>query len=299
MSASASAGRVPGQAALIEERPFRRGIDEQELQRRELQAHVAREARNGRIIAAGRLITLVVFLGGWYWASGRIVDRLFVSDPVRVVQALWRIIGNGQLPYHIQFTLTETLAGYAIGAVLGLIAAWIVSLSASFQKIVHPFLIGFYAIPKIALAPLMIMWFGLEMTPKIVIAAIFVFFVVFMNTLGGIQTVSPSLVNVARVMGLNNYQLMTKIVYPSAVPNITMALRITVPEAMIGAIIGEFIAGNRGVGYLINSASNQYNTAGVFAGICALLVVVLTMDWLVTVLERRLMKWRSVSSAHH
>lgn len=274
-------------------------VNEQELLQREAAAHAGREARMARFVSTGRFLLLAIFLVGWYWSSGRILDSLFVSNPIKVVHAFWKILANGQLVYHIRFTLVETLAGYFIGAVLGLVFAWVVSLTASFQKIVHPFLIAFYAIPKIALAPLMIMWFGLGMTPKVIIATIFVFFVVFMNTLAGIQNVSHHLLNVARVMGANNYQLMTKIIFPSAVPYIIMALRITVPEAMIGAIIGEFIAGNRGVGYLINAASNQYNTAGVFAGICSLLIIVLTMDWLVSVLERRLMKWRPAGPGQH
>jgi NitT/TauT family transport system permease protein len=188
--------------------------------------------------------------------------------------------------------LLEVGAGYVIGALLGLLFAWLLSLGKTFEKIVRPFFIAFYGIPKIALAPLIIMWFGLGITPKILIAAVFVFFVVSLNTLAGIQAVSGDLINIARVMGANRFDVMTKIVFPSALPYIMTALRITIPQAMVGAIIGEFLAGNRGVGYLINSASNQYNTAGAFAGIATLLVIVLVMDWLVSVAERRFLRWR-------
>jgi NitT/TauT family transport system permease protein len=123
-----------------------------------------------------------------------------------------------------------------------------------------------------------------------------VFFVVFMNTLAGIRAVSQDLINVARVMGASGYRLMTKIIFPSAVPQIVLALRITIPQAMVGAIIGEFLAGNRGVGFLINSASMQYNTARVFAGILALLLVVLAMDVCVSLAERRWLRWRTADA---
>ena len=266
-------------------------VDAHQLQRSEERAYVRVRRRASLLVASGRLLLLILFVAGWAWASDRIVDRLFVSTPLQVAQELWEITANGQLAYHVRFTLLEVLAGYAIGATLGVAFAWIVSLVRLLQQVIHPFFVAFYGIPKIALAPLIIMWFGLGITPKIVIAAIFVFFVVSMNTLAGIHAVSRDLVNVVRVMGAGKVALMTKVVLPSALPYVLTALRITIPQAMVGAIIGEFLAGNRGVGFLINSASNQYNTARAFAGIAVLLVIVLAMDWIVSMAERRLLRW--------
>lgn len=270
-------------------------IDERLLCEREETLFARRHRRAALFVGGGRLLLLVALLAGWYWASGRVLDRLFVSDPIEVVREFWKLTTGGQFAYHMRFTILEVLAGYVIGAVLGLGLAWMLSLGTTLEKILRPFFIAFYGIPKIALAPLIIMWFGLGITPKIFIAAIFVFFVVSLNTLAGIQAVSGDLVSVARVMGADRLAVMTKIVFPSALPHIITALRITIPQAMVGAIIGEFLAGNRGVGFLINSASNQYNTAGAFAGIAALLAIVLTMDWMLSAAERRLLPWRAAA----
>jgi NitT/TauT family transport system permease protein len=276
--------------------PSRPGpVDEERLQRDEVErAHRARR-RSTRLTLTWRFGLLVVLLVGWQLASGSIIDSLFASNPVDVAKAFGDQVSNGQLWYHLRYTLLEVAVGYSAGTLIALTVAGTLSIFTAAHRVLHPFLMAFYAIPKIAIAPLMIMWFGLGLTPKFLLSGIFVFFVVFMNTLAGLRSVSPSLINVARVMGASRPQLLRKVVFPSAIPNVLIAMRITVPEAMVGAIVGEFIAGNRGIGYLINSASNQYDTAAVFAGIIAILIVVLLMDTLVTLLEKRLMRWRPPS----
>ena len=148
-----------------------------------------------------------------------------------------------------------------------------------------------FATPKIALAPLMIIWFGIGILPKVILAATFVFFVVFLSTLAGVATVPPQLVSVVRVMGAAPLAVFRKVVVPSALPFILTALRLTIPAALIGAVIGEFISSNRGVGYLINAASSRYATAEVFAGIGSLLVVVLCMNAGLSLLERSWSRW--------
>jgi NitT/TauT family transport system permease protein len=270
-------------------------VDEDRLRREEVERSRVAKRRSTTTTLAWRLAILAALLVAWQLSSGNIVDSLFASNPVDVAKAFGDQVSNGQLWYHLRYTLLEVVVGYTAGTLIGLAVAGALSVFPAVHRVVHPFLMAFYAIPKIAIAPLMIMWFGLGLTPKFLLAGIFVFFVVFMNTLAGLRSVSPSLLNVARVMGANRRQLLGKVVFPSAIPNVLIAMRITVPEAMVGAIVGEFIAGNRGIGYLINSASNQYNTASVFAGIIAILVVVLLMDTLVSVLERRLMRWRQPS----
>lgn len=243
-----------------------------------------------RLLQAGLLIAI---LGGWTLASGRLVPQIFLSTPLRVAQALVRLVANGELWYHVRFTLMEALAGYALGAATGLLAAVAVSLVPHARQILHPFLVALYAVPKIAIAPLIIIWFGLGILPKVLLAALFVFFVVFLNTVTGVAGVSGELVGVAAVMGARPWRRMVAIVLPSAVPYILVALRLTIPAAMIGAVIGEFISSNRGLGYLINAASSRYDTAAVFAGILSLLVVVVGMNSAVGWLERRLLRWRT------
>jgi NitT/TauT family transport system permease protein len=251
-----------------------------------------RAARTDRLrILVGQLVLLALILGGWAWASGRILDRLFLSDPVSVAKAFWTILLKGTLWYHLRFTLTETLLGYVIGAGLGLGGALAVSMIPAGEPVLRPFVILAYATPKIALAPLMIIWFGIGILPKVILAATFVFFVVFLSTLAGIATVPPQLVSVVRVMGAAPGAVFRKVVLPSAMPFILTALRLTIPAALIGAVIGEFISSNRGVGYLINAASSRYATAEVFAGIGSLLVLVLCMNAGLSLLERSWSRW--------
>jgi NitT/TauT family transport system permease protein len=251
-----------------------------------------RAARADRLrILAGQLLLLALILGGWAWASGRILDRLCLSDPVSVAKAFWAILLKGTLWYHLRFTLTETLLGYLIGAGLGLGGALAVSMIPAGEPVLRPFVLLAYATPKIALAPLMIIWFGIGILPKVILAATFVFFVVFLSTLAGIATVPPQLVSVVRVMGAAPPAVFRKVVLPSAMPFILTALRLTIPAALIGAVIGEFISSNRGVGYLINAASSRYATAEVFAGIGSLLVVVLCMNAGLSLLERSWSRW--------
>jgi sulfonate transport system permease protein len=251
-----------------------------------------RAARTDRLrILVGQLVLLALILGGWAWASGRVLDRLFLSDPVSVAKAFWMILLKGTLWYHLRFTLTETLLGYLIGAGLGLAGALAISMIPGGEPVLRPFVILAYATPKIALAPLMIIWFGIGILPKVILAATFVFFVVFLSTLAGIATVPPQLVSVVRVMGAAPSAVFRKVVLPSALPFILTALRLTIPAALIGAVIGEFISSNRGVGYLINAASSRYATAEVFAGIGSLLVVVLCMNAGLSLLERSWSRW--------
>jgi NitT/TauT family transport system permease protein len=276
---AARPGRAPG--------PSR----EDALCQQELRAARARQRRQQVLVTVWQVALLAGVLGAWAWASGRVVDRLFFSDPVSIGKAFWRMVITGELWYHLRFTLTETLLGYLSGVSLGLVGAATVALLPGSEPILRPFVMLFYATPKIALAPLIVMWFGLGIFPKVVLAATFVFFVVFLNTVAGIASVNPGLTSIARVMGATPLRLFAKVVLPSAMPFIVAALRITIPAALIGAVVGEFISSNRGVGYLISAASSRYHTADVFGGILSLMLVVLAMDMAVTAFERAWLRW--------
>ena len=248
------------------------------------------------VVLIGRVLALVLLLGSWAWLSGRVLDASFFSDPTTVLRTMWHMVGTAPFLANLKVTMTELLAGYAIGAVGGLLLATAVGTIGLLQRVVHPFLLAFYSIPKIALAPLFIMWFGLGMLPKVVLAAVFVFFVVFMNTLEGLRTVNAGLLSVARVMGASPRQLLTTISLPTVVPFVLTAMRIAVPEAMIGAVIGEFIAASAGLGHAVLAASNQFNTPVVLAGVIILLLVVLALDGVVAAVERRLLRWRALET---
>jgi NitT/TauT family transport system permease protein len=158
-------------------------------------------------------------------------------------------------------------------------------------RIVEPYLLIAYSIPAVALGPVFILWFGIGLTPKIVLAAYFVFFVVFINTVEGIRQVPQGLLDVTRVMGASRWAAMRSVLLPSSLPYILAALRITLPAAMIGAVVGEFIASNRGIGYLTRAAAGRYQTAGVIAGTIVLAAIVLLLGVALRPLSRAL-RWR-------
>jgi NitT/TauT family transport system permease protein len=264
---------------------------EAEVLRREAADTERRERGERTTVAAWQILLLGALLAGWWGASGRIVDHLFLSDPVSIARSFWRMVVDGSLWFHLRYTLTETLIGYVLGASSGLLAAvgtWLVPGAA---PALRPLVLLAYATPKIALAPLMILWFGIGIFPKVTLAATFVFFVVYLNTMAGLGTVSGGLVNVVRVMGATPAAVFRKVVLPNAMPFVVAGLRITIPAALIGAIVAEFISSNRGVGYLINAASSRYRTADVFAGIFGLLIVVVAMNAGLSALERWWLPW--------
>lgn len=251
----------------------------------------ARRRRDRRATMIGRVVFAAAFFAVWELASGRIVDQFFVSRPSAIAASLWAMATKEALAYHLQFTIVEALVGYLIGASAGLVSGFLIARSDLVYRIVEPFVVAFYGIPRIALAPLFILWFGIGITSKIAVAAVMVFFIVFINTIAGIRAASPQLLQVARVMGASEWDLVRKVIFPAATPFIVAGLQITVPQAMIGAIVGEFISSNRGVGHLISRAAGWLDTPGLFAGILALLVVVLLMNVGITALGNHLMRW--------
>ena len=259
-----------------------RAVEEQER---------ARERRARWGIVAGRVAVGVGFLLAWELASGRLVDQFFVSRPSDILGALWTMLVEENLLYHLRFTITEALAGYIIGASAGLLLGFALARVDLVFRIVEPFVVAFYGIPRIALAPLFILWFGLGITSKIAVATVMVFFIVLINTIAGIRAAPLPLLQVARVMGASEWDLQRKVIFPAATPFIIAALQITVPQAMIGAIVGEFISSNRGVGHLISREAGLLDTPGLFAGIFSLLAVVLLMNQGITFLGNYLMRW--------
>jgi NitT/TauT family transport system permease protein len=266
--------------------------DEVTLAARVLSRQEASERLRRAGLLGGRALLVGVALLAWSGVSGRVVDAQFVSDPLSVARALTALAASGRLWPNLGQTVAEVLIGYLLGGVLGVAVALLVGLVPAAHRVLRPFLVAFYAIPKIALAPLIVMWFGLGLAPKVLLAAIFVFFVVFMNVVTGIFSVSPHLVATVRVMGPSSTTLLWKVTLPSTIPYLTSGLRIGIPEAMIGAVIGEFMAATRGLGYLVNAAAAQFNTTVALAAIAALVGVVVLMDGVLTLVEARWLRWR-------
>jgi NitT/TauT family transport system permease protein len=247
-----------------------------------------------RKIAITRIVILVLALGFWEVASGRLFDVFWVSRPSLILDYIWDFARKDFLK-HFYFTMTATSVGFALGAVGGLAAGIFLSRSAFMAAVLDPFLVAINGIPRVALAPLFVVWFGIGLMPKIVLVFTLVFFVMFYNTYSGIRSVEKSYVDLAWVMGAGDRAIFRKVVLPAATPYIFLGLKLSIPYALIGAIIGEFVASSAGLGWKIQVETSQYNTTGTMAGLVILMLIVTAMNALFTLFESRMLRWRPPS----
>jgi len=162
-------------------------------------------------------------------------------------------------------------------------------------KLLDPILVAINSLPKVALAPLFIMWFGIGIGMKIILTATIVFFLVFINTYSGVRNVDPQLIEILRLMGARERHLIAKVIVPSALQWVFAGLQLSVPYALIGAVVGEIMAANRGLGYLLQDAAGQLDTGGVFAALLGIIALALLLQWIVRLCEKRLTPWRDVT----
>ncbi len=234
----------------------------------------------------------VAFLSFWEVASGWLIDPFFVSSPSAVFAKLVDWIRRGELFVHLGVTLYATVIGFVVGAILGFATGFVFGRYQRVGAIFDPYITAIYCLPKIALAPLFIMWFGIGIESKIAMAAVIVFFLVFLNTYSGVRDVNPIHIHATRIMGANEWQLLRTVIAPSAAAWVLTGLKVSVPYALIGAVVGEFMSSNRGMGYVIAQSSALFDTAGVFAGLVVLAVVGGTINEGLKRLERHVLRWR-------
>lgn len=245
------------------------------------------------MIAGCRIVLLLCVLVGWQLLSGTLVDPLFISSPLAVISQIVAWIGDGTLQFHVVITLQETLLGLFFGMVSGILVGFLFGIQQTLAKVLDPFIISIYSIPKVALAPLFILWFGIDIQMKVILAAVTVFFLVFLNTLAGVRNVDQDLINAVLLMGGKHRDIMFKVIIPSATGSILTGLRIAVPYALIGAVVAELIASNRGIGYLIESSSTDFNTTGVFAALVVLTVIAALLNAIVNFIDRKTSRWKA------
>lgn len=243
---------------------------------------------------ACRVLIVVGILVAWQLASGRLVASYLVSNPVDVAKKLWSLLGDGSMRHNIWLTTQEMLFGYLVGAAAGIVVGWSLGTIRFAGDVFEPIISAFNGIPKVALAPLFLLWFGLGMGSKIAIASMIVFFVVYYNVYTGMRTVPKALVDVTKAMDASPWFIIRKVVLPSVSVSLFAGLKAGVPFAMIGVIAGEFISADAGVGYYTMTATQQFDPAGLFAGMIILVVMLLVGTSLVSIAERRALSWQRV-----
>jgi NitT/TauT family transport system permease protein len=235
----------------------------------------------------------VAFVLAWQLASGRLIPPLFVSSPMEVATKFWGLAESGKLIHHASLTALHAVGGFALGAAAGLAAGLLLGRMTRVADVLEPFFMAFYSLPKVALAPVFVLWFGIGVGMKVLFVAMIVFLLVFLNTFTGVRHVPAEQVMILKLMRASEAQITTKLILPSAVTWVFAGLRLSVPYALIGAIIGEMVASNRGLGFLLAEASGQFDTGGAFAALAAIIVMSLILNTAVRVAERLAMPWQA------
>ena len=250
-----------------------------------------------------QVLLLVALFAVWYvlTAPGLIPTFFFENDdkasfffgePLRIFKVIWVWFSEGEIYPHLWVTLQETVLAFAIGTVLGLgVGLWL-GLSPIASAVADPYIKAANAMPRVILAPIFMVWFGLGIWSKVALGVTLVFFIVFFNVYQGVKEVSPVVLANARMLGANQRQLLRTVYLPSATSWVFSSLHTSVGLAFVGAVVGEYLGSARGVGYLILQAEGTFDVNTVFAGIVVLTAFALVLDGLVGKLEKRLMKWQ-------
>jgi NitT/TauT family transport system permease protein len=254
------------------------------------------------LMNAGRLAIVAALLGLWEWGvnAGRI-DPFFWGQPSQVWTTLktWISIGtdHGSLGEQISVTLQEAVYGFLIGVVLGVICGIGLGSSRLLADLLSPFIKVANSIPRIVLGSIFTVAFGFGIQSKVVLAVVLVFFGVFFNAFQGTREVDRNLMSNARILGASRWQVTRQVVLPSAFTWILASLHVSFGFALIGAIVGEILGADKGLGLLIRSSQNNFDMNGVLAGMVIVAIIALVAELLITLLEKRILRWRPPASS--
>ncbi|MBR7983389.1 MULTISPECIES: ABC transporter permease [Burkholderia cepacia complex] len=263
----------------------------------ESRAAQTRLRRRRQLIIGLRIAVLVIVLGGWELAARlKWIDPFFFSQPTLIFAQIqdWFVNGTSQGPLLTQVwvTLEETTIGFLIGSVAGVICGIVLGRNKLMADVFGLYIQIANSIPRVVLGSVFVIALGLGMASKIALAVVMVFFVVFGNAFQGVREADRYLIANAQILGASRRQITTSVVIPSALSWILASLHVSFGFALVGAVVGEFLGSKQGIGLLISTAQGAFNASGVFAAMIVLAVVALAADYLLTRIEKRLLKWR-------
>ena len=261
-------------------------------------------AGNGRLrLRAFQVLLLVLLLVIWHVLTSPTLlppiyfteanqAAFFFGEPVKVFARLWQWFVSGEIYEHLWVTLVETLLAFLIGTVSGVVIGLWLALSPTASAVLDPYIKAVNAMPRVILAPIFFVWFGLGIGSKVALGVTLVFFIVFFNVYQGVREVSPVVLANARMLGASPRQLLRYVYVPSAMSWVFASLHNSVGLAFVGAVVGEYLGSAKGVGYLIHQAEGFFDMNTVVAGIVLLAIFALVLDWAVGIAEKRLMVWQ-------
>jgi NitT/TauT family transport system permease protein len=238
-----------------------------------------------------RLLVFVVVIALWQVCS-EAFGTIWFSSPWLVLTRFVEELRSGDLLFNAIYTLKAAFYGALLGGIPAMLLPFFLRRRPIFGAILDPYLAAGYGIPKLALAPLFILWFGIDLEPKIALVVSIVFFLVFFSTMSGVSAVNAQYVSVMRVCGAKERDIARHVVWPGAIPYAFAGFRIAAPYAVGAAVVGELISSNRGLGFMINSGATDFDTTLVFVSLVTLTILVVAINVLVARAERRLLRWR-------
>ena len=253
-----------------------------------------RDAQRSRLVMPMLHVVIAscVLFMWWLLTETKVLPPFFFGEPIKVVKVVIEWFVTGKIWPHLAITLWETLLAFVIGSLLGLVIGLWLALAPMASALAEPYITAMNAMPRVILAPIFAVWFGLGVLSKVALGVTLVFFIVFFNVFQGIKEVSPVVLANARMLGATRAQLLRHIYLPSATSWVFSSLHTSVGMAFVGAVVGEYLGSAKGVGYLILQAEGTFDITTVFAGIVVLTIFALLLDTLVTRVEGRLLKWR-------
>jgi NitT/TauT family transport system permease protein len=238
------------------------------------------------------LAVLVVFLAAWEWLPGLFGIPAFILPPAsQVWKEFLRMLAADRVLWHSGITTLEVIVGFFLGSVLGMGIGYLLGVSPRAEVVLSPYILALQIAPKVAFAPLFVMWLGYTVYPKILVAILIVFFPVMVNVLTSMRAVDPDMVNLARAFSASRWQIFRMIEYPASLPPLFSGLRIGATLAVIGVVVGELVGGNLGLGYLLVMGGGQGNTAMVFVAILLLTLIGIVAYGAVILVERRVLHY--------
>ena len=239
------------------------------------------------------LLGAVLLLAWQSGVSAGVLDKFFFSRPTDIVARVWQMIASGVIWGHLATTIIEASLSFLIGVSAGVLFGFVLARNRFLAGLLDPYIRVANALPRVVLAPIFLLWFGLGIWSKVALGVTVVFFIVFFNTFQGVREVDPVIVNNARMLGASERQLIRHVLIPSALTWIFSSLHISIGFAIIAVVVGEYLGASKGVGYMISQAEGVFDTTGVFAGMSILAGVVLVVGALVDRLERYLLRWKA------
>jgi sulfonate transport system permease protein len=242
------------------------------------------------VVTFGRIALALLLLAAWKFGADA-AGELYAADPLQVAQRIVADTLSGELIWNTYVTLRLSAIGFALGCAAGVALPFLLRRMPRLTDAVEPYIMASVGVPKYALIPLFILWFGINDAPKLWLVGLLVFYVVFIAVFAGIRGVDRRLVDMARVLGASEVMISREVVWNSLMPFFFAALKIALPRAVSAAIIGEFLVGNEGLGFMIENARNNVDTTGVFAGIVVATTLVLVINGALGLIDRRVSAW--------